>query len=230
MKFFRFRSCLKITMALPVLIIALLFNGACAAPSTPKQPSETQSNELVIRYLMAPPQVMPLRGAEMWCVATDANRSELKYEWSATGGEIQKKDEPNVILWIAPKKMGNYAITVAVTNAKGVKVTKSVTVAATDEPAQHPIVYSLTCDNCKNMMEASRFNEYKLRCVAIDPNADDELHYTWFATLGKIKENGAYATWTLGAQFGNALVTVIVTDSKGHEAIGYLAVNVSCCK
>ena len=173
---------------------------------------------------------MPLRGADIWCVATDANRSELKYEWSATGGEIQKKDEPNVILWIAPKKMGNYDITVTVTNANGVKVTQSATVKVTDEPVQHPIVYSVTCDNCKNMMEASRFNEYTLRCVAIDPNADDELHYTWFATLGKIKENGAYATWTLGAQFGNALITVVVTDSKGNQVEGYLSVNVSCCK
>ena len=230
MKFFRFYFALKVTIALPVVMAAVLFNSACAAPpSTAKQISESQSNGLIIRYLMAPPQVKPLRGAEVWCVATDANRSELKYGWSATGGEIQNREESNVILWIAPKKMGDYTITVVVTNAKGAKVTKSATVTATDEPAQHPIVYTLTCDDCKNGIEASRFNEYKLRCVAIDPNGDD-LYFTWFATLGKIKENGAYATWTLGSQFGNALITVIVTDSKGNEVEGYISVNVSCCK
>ena len=223
---------LKLISAFIVVAIATVSMVACAvAPSNklPQQPAPASNSELIIRYLTAPQQVAPLRGTEIQCVATDASGDAITYEWSATGGEIQPRKEPDTIFWLAPSKTGSYTITATVTTTKGARATRSVTVSVSSDPAQFPVIHGVTCDDCRNRIEASRFTQYTLRCEAIDPN-NDELRYTWFANLGKIKGEGAYATWTVGSQSGNALITVIVTDSKGNATEGYLAVNVSCCK
>jgi hypothetical protein len=161
-------------------------------------------------------------------VATDAGGGAISYEWSAAGGEIQARKEPESILWVAPGKEGSYTITVVVTNASGVKATRSVNIAVTKEPDQRPVIYGVKCQDCKNGVDASKFSQYTLRCDASAPSGGT-LHYTWFANLGKIKGEGASATWFTGAQYGNALITVIVADDRGNETEGYLAINVSCC-
>ena len=223
----------SLVMALVVLSIITLLTAACAAPQAAKPAPELQdSGGLVIRYLNAPKQIAPSRGGEVLAVVTDESNSALSYEWSATGGEIRKKGEEwDLVLWVAPAKTGTYTVTLVVTNAQGQKATKSVDILVTNEPAQFPVVFSVTCQDCKNSIEASRFSTYTIKCDAHEPNGGN-LSYTWFATIGKIKAegNGSYATWYTGGQYGNALITVVVTNDKGNKAEGYLAVNVSCCK
>ena len=220
-----------VIIALILLFIALLQTGACSNPdsSQPQQKiSNITSDGLTIRYLTSPKQVQPSRQKEIVCVATDICGDALHYQWSATAGTIKPQEEPDIIQWLAPDKTGIYAITVIVSNTKGDKVCRSVEINVTDESPQHPVIYAVKCESCKNSIEASRFTEYRLRCDAVDPN-QDELHYVWFTNLGKIKSNGNYATWNPGAQYGSALITVIVIDSKGNETEGYLAINVACC-
>jgi hypothetical protein len=211
----------------PVILIAIVILGSgCTTSSV--EPSEPQNSGLVIRYLTAPKQLEPSRGAEILCIATDEVDDILNYEWSATGEQIQSRKEPDSIIWIAPDKTDIYTITVVVTNTKGVKATKSVNILVTNEPPQYPVITSVTCQDCNNGIEASRNKEYIIKCDASDPTGD-KLHYTWFATIGKIKGEGANATWFTGSLYGNALITVIVADDKGNKTEGYLAVNVSCC-
>ncbi len=229
------RFCYRASMsvALAVLIMVTLLTVACAAPQAAKPASEPQdSGGLVIRYLTAPKQIMPSLGGEVLCVVTDESDGKLTYEWSATGGEIRKKGEDwDLVLWVAPAKTGTYTVTVAVTNAQGKKATRSVDILVTSEPSQSPVVLSVTCQDCKNSIEASRFSTYNIRCDAHEPTGGN-LSYTWFATIGKIKAegNGSSATWYTGGQYGNALITVIVSNDKGNKTEGYLAVNISCCK
>jgi hypothetical protein len=90
------------------------------------------------------------------------------------------------------------------------------------------MVDSVACSGCKNGTEASRWKTYEIRCDASDPNGD-ELRYTWFANMGKVRGNGPIATWQTLGQYGNALVTVIVTDEEGNKTEGYLAINIDCC-
>lgn len=228
MKSGRFCHYSKLSAALAILIIAVLLGSACTMYDALKQPSDQETKGLVIRYLTAPGQVMPSRGTDVLCVATDEDNGVLNYEWSATGGKIEVRKDPENILWIAPDKTGNYTVTVVVTNAKGIKATKSATILVTTDPPQQPVITSVTCQDCKNGIEASRFSNYNIKCDASDPTGDP-LQYTWFATIGKIKGEGPYATWFTGGQYGNALITVIVTDDKGNKTEGYLAINVSCC-
>ena len=219
----------KVAIALVILLIIVILGNACTMADESNPPAEPQNSGLVIRYLTAPKQVAPLKGDHILCVATDESNSALNYEWSASGGKIEMQKEPDEILWVAPDKTGNYTVTVAVTNAKGVKATRSVSILVTNEPPQYPEIYSVTCQDCKNGIEASRRSQYTIKCDASDPNGDP-LQYTWFATIGKIKGEGPYATWYTLGQYGNALITVIVTDDKGNKTEGYLAINVSCCK
>ncbi|HJX04043.1 MAG TPA: hypothetical protein VJ488_05750 [Dehalococcoidia bacterium] len=222
-------------LILAVIILALLagiiLTLACADGATQKttQSSDaSSSNGLIIRYLPIPNQVQPSRVIEILCVATDSQNSPLTYVWSASAGEIKPQEDPESIKWLSPIEVGIYTVTVVVSNDRGDKVQKTVDINVTDEEPQHPVIYTVKCENCTKNIEASRFSEYTLRCDAIDPN-NDELRYVWFANLGKIEAQGEYAIWTTGAQFGNALITVIVTDSQGNEATGYLAINVACC-
>ena len=222
---------LILTMAILAFLAGTMLNLACAAGATQKstQSSDVSSNNgLIIRYLPVPEQVQPSRVIEIICVATDSLNSPLTYAWSASEGEIEPQEDPESIKWLSPAEVGIYTVTVVISNDRGDKVQKTVDINVTDQEPQHPVIYTVKCENCTKNIEASRFKEYTLRCDAIDPNGD-ELRYVWFANLGKIEGHGEYANWNTGAQSGNTLITVIVTDSLGHESTGYLAVNVSCC-
>jgi len=230
MKLKKLRSHNGAAIAALLLIVIVMLGSACS--TVPRAAGGTDNSEadgLVIRYLTAPQQIAPLKGTEILCVVTDKNESALQFKWSATGGEIKPQEEqPESIKWFAPEKTGNYTISVVVTNSQGTVVTRSVTITVTDEPDQYPVIYSVTCNDCKYRTEASKLSEYAIKCEATDPNGD-ELKYTWFANLGRIKGDGPVVEWFTGSQFGNALITVIVTDPEGHETEGHLAINVSCC-
>lgn len=229
MKSGQFYNKTKLLIVLNILIIAAMLGSACTTSSTAKEELfESQNDGLVIRYLTAPKQLEPSSGTEIFCAATDSDNGELNYEWSATGGEIIIQGEPDGIVWMAPEKTGDYTITVVVTNAEGVKAMKSATIAVTSEPFEQLAIVSMTCLNCQNVIEASRFNEYYIKCDVSNPGAAT-LNYTWFATIGRITGNGPNASWFTGSQHGNALITVIVTDDKGNKTEGYLAINVNCC-
>lgn len=183
----------------------------------------------VIRYLTATKQLLPNKGTEVFCVATNNKGGPLKYEWSASGGDIKPGQEPDTINWFAPDQTGSYIITVKVTNELGVSSTESVSIMVSKEREHYPIIYGVNCTNCMNTTEASRFSKYTLKCEAVDPDGD-ELKYTWFANIGRINGDGPVVEWSTGNPYGSALITVIVSDNKGNEIEGYLGINISCCK
>jgi len=233
LNFIKIRCKLKLPTILLFLATLTIIGGACAVPAEPSQPTEQQNSPPVIHYLTAhnltaQKQVAPSSGITVRCVATDDNEDRLSYKWSATGGEIQSKGEAEDILWIAPDTAGNYTITVEVNDGKDGKAASSIILLVTNEPPRDPLISSVTCIGCRDGTEASRWKTYAVRCDASDPNGD-ELHYKWFANIGKISGNGPIVTWQTMGQYGNALITVIVTDEEGNKAEGYLAINISCC-
>ncbi len=221
---------LKLILALLVILVIVVSGNACTVGNfAASQQHSGDKDGLVIRYLLAPKEMVPQRGAEIICVVTDAHDGDLSYKWSATGGEVQSREYSDAIFWMAPRATGNYTITVVVSNAQGDRATRSVTVKVTTDPVQHPFVFSMTCRNCEDGIVASRFSEYTIRCDVL-PQIEGEAHYMWFASLGRIEGDGPQAVWRTGSQYGNALITVIVTDDEGNEFEGYLAINVNCCK
>ncbi len=211
---------------LTLMAILLILLSACTTYSVTPQPPEPESTAPVIHDLKAPKQVAPSSSSQISCVATSENDDALSYEWSATGGELEGKADSAI--WMAPDTTGDYTVTVVVTDGKGDKATGSVNITVTLKPNRPPAVDSMTCLNCSNGIEASRWKTYYIVCDASDPEGD-ELNYSWLATIGKIEGEGDYIVFRTFGEYGNALITVIVTDDKGNEAEGYLAINISCC-
>ena len=157
-----------VAVAALILVVTVMLGSACSmVPGAAGSTDNSEADGLVIRYLTAPQQIAPLKGTDIICVVTDKNEGTLQYDWSATGGEIKPQEEPESIKWFAPEKTGNYTISVVVTDSQGARVTRSVTIAVTNEPDQYPIIYSVTCNDCKYRTEASKLSTYDIKCENI---------------------------------------------------------------
>jgi hypothetical protein len=211
---------------LALLSILMTVCSACTTPTVPAPYHEPQNDAPVILYLRAQKQVAPLETSQIRCFTAESNDYMLNYEWSATGGQIQGKGD--IVAWTAPDTTGEYTITVVVSNSKGGKATSSVTILVTHEPNRPPIVHSVTCPDCTNGTQASKWKTYSIQCDASDPESD-VLSYEWSVTIGKISGEGRLVTWQTFDQSGYAVIMVKVRDDKGNEAEGNLAINISCC-
>jgi hypothetical protein len=217
-------------MLLACLLALIIIHSGCQTSTAPPQyqePQQEPQNEApVILYLRAQKQIAPLETSQVRCFTAESNDYMLNYEWSATGGQIQGKGD--IVAWTAPDATGEYTITVVVSNSKGSKATSSVTILVTKEPNRSPIVHSVTCQDCVNGIIASKWKTYSIQCDASDPEGDN-LTYQWSATIGKITGDGPLVTWQTFDQSGHDVIRVKVTDDKGNEAEGNLAIDIHCC-
>ncbi len=210
--------------------ILVIVGSACTTPTVPAparyhEPQQADT-PVIINSLRAQKEVAPSETLRISCGATAENTAIASYEWSATGGQIQGKGD--VVAWTAPDTLGDYAITVVVRDNKDGKATSSVTITVTDKPNRPPIIHGVTCPDCTNGTQASKWKTYSIQCDASDPEGD-VLSYEWSVTIGKISGEGYLVTWQTTDQSGYAVIMVKVRDSKGNEAEGRLAINISCC-
>lgn len=226
MKFARLGSRPQWAILLACLATLITVHSACQMSTAPLQHQEPQNDAPVILYLRAQKQIAPLETSQIRCFTAENNDYMLNYEWSATGGQIQGKGD--IVAWTAPDTTGEYTITVVVSNNKGGKATSSVTILVTHEPNRPPIVHSMTCQDCTNGIEASRWKSYSILCDASDPEGDN-LTYQWSVTIGEIIGDGRLVTWQTFDESGYAVIMVKVKDDKDNEAEGNLAINISCC-
>lgn len=208
------------------LAILMVIFGACTKSPAPPQAQGPKNDAPVIHYLRVQKQVAPAETLRITCAVVDKNDDILSYDWSTSGGQVQGRGDK--VVWTAPSTTGSYTITVVVSDGKGGKATSSATILVTDKPNRSPVVSSVTCQDCTNGTQASRWKTYSIRCDASDPEGSN-LSYQWSATMGKINGEGRLAIWTTLSQYGYAVIKVIVTDDKGNEAEGYLSANISCC-
>ncbi len=207
---------LYITLCVTAVLLVLNTSGGGCAPDGDKAP--------VIRSIEVPKEVMPLFNTPLYCNAFAAGI--LTYAWSATGGVIQGSGTD--VIWISPKELGEYTITVVVKDEKGNTAQESARITVVGTLAEELAVVSMECLDCPNKIEASKWKNYLIRCTV---NVVDwtKLTYAWTATIGKIDGQGREANWQTFGQYGNSLIKVIVSDPNGKKAEGFLAVNISCC-
>jgi len=212
MKKFRLYSSLFLVVG---LFLTAVFAGSCAPPS---------DQVLVIRSIEAPQEVMPQFNASLYCNASIG--LDGVYSWSATGGTIQGSGAQ--VIWISPKEIGEYTITVIVKDGKGNAAQESARINVVGTLAEELAVVSMECVDCPNRIEASKWKNYLIRCTV---NVTDwtKLTFDWTASIGKIEGQGKEATWQTFGQYGNSLIKVVVSDPEGRKAEGFLAVNISCC-
>jgi hypothetical protein len=200
----------KLITSLTVLAVTILFISGCGSPNQPPAITSLQAEREL---------VLPVESCQVECVASDPEGGELNYEWHASGGNIS--GEGVTITWIAPDEVGEYVVSVNVTDGDGNSATQSVTITVVTE--NHP----------PEIVDLSASEEWivpsgncTISCEASDPD-NDSLSYEWLASGGNITGKGDTVTWVAPEDIGDYNITVVVTDGLGGEDSASLSITVS---
>ncbi|MBA7503686.1 hypothetical protein ES706_02299 [subsurface metagenome] len=195
--------------SLTVLAVTILFIGGCVPANQPP----------VITSLQAECElVLTLESCQVECVASDPEGGELNYKWNASGGSIS--GEGATTTWIAPDEVGEYVVSVNVTDGDGNWATQSVTIAVREN--RWPEIVDLRASEEWIMPSGN----CTINCEASDPD-NDSLSYEWLASGGNIMGKGDTVTWVAPEDIGNYTITVVVTDEFGGEGSASLSIKVA---
>jgi len=208
--FFKANKWITSLTVLAVLAVTILFIGGCAPPNQPP----------AITSLQAERELVLLVGScQVECVASDPEGGELNYEWHASGGSMS--GEGATTTWIAPDEVGEYVVSVNVTDGDGNSATQSVTITVVRENHPPEIAdlraseeWFVPSGNCA------------ISCEASDPD-NDSLSYEWLAGEGNITGEGDTVTWVAPEDIGDYNITVVVTDGLGGEDSASLSITVA---
>lgn len=196
--------------SLTVLAVTILFISGCVPPNQPPVITSLQAEREL---------VLPVGSCQVECVASDPEGGELNYEWHASGGNIS--GEGATTTWIAPDEVGEYVVSVNVTDGDGNSATQSVTITVVRENHPPEIVdlraseeWIIPSGNCT------------ISCEASDPD-NDSLSYEWLASGGNITGKGDTVTWVAPEDIGDYNITVVVTDELGGEDSASLSITVA---
>jgi hypothetical protein len=177
-----------------LLILALLAGGGCFN----KAPTITSLNP-------SANSVGRGESCTISCVASDPDGDAITYSWSATAGSISGTGSS--VTWTAPGTIGNYSITVSVSDGKAAAVSESCNIQVANSA---PIITALNASETELAPSAS----CTIGCVASDPDGDS-LSYAWSASGGSISGTGAAVNWTAPASEGTYTISVTVSDGQG---------------
>ena len=212
------------------LIVAILIMGGC-----------TPANQLpIISSLMANQErVESADILQIECTASDPDGDELSYSWSTDSGHIS--GEGSTASWTAPDEPGDYILTVQVTDGRDGEATSQliISVEAPNDPptieslivtAEHIYLEETTAGFTTQdvVYKALNGREYKIECVASDPDGD-KLTFEWLADGGEWHGEGAIATWHSPPEKGEVTLIVKVSDGRGDLAIESVVFVVTTC-
>jgi len=161
-----------------------------------------------ILSLTAQPETLKPEGISLiTCQAQDPDEESLSYEWSASEGSIQ--GEGAHVRYKAPSFPGKYLLEVTLTDERGAKVKRSLTIAV-QPPNRPPEITSLVAD--PDTVEAGKTT--LITCQAQDPDGDS-LSYKWSASAGSIKGSGSQVRYKSPSSPGTCLLEIMVTDQEG---------------
>lgn len=196
--------------SLTVLAVAILFISGCGSVNQPPAITSLQAEREL---------VLPVESCQVECVASDPEGGELNYEWYASGGSISGEEATTI--WIAPDEVGEYVVSVNVTDGDGNSATQSVTITVVRE--NHP----------PEIVDLSASEEWivpsgncTVSCEASDPD-NDSLSYEWLASGGNVTGKGDTVTWVAPEDIGDYNITVVVTDGLEGEDSASLSITVS---
>ena len=180
------------------------------------------------------PLVIVSSSCQIECDAEDVDGDELRYEWSASEGDISGTS--HIVMWTAPEASGICDITVKVMDDLGGEDIRSLSINVT--PNELPIIEELivTPDDPDYFKEYTwdpyriyRSERCEIECVAYDPEGD-ELSYKWSANGGSISGEGSTITWTAPREEEDVTIAVTVSDSNGGMATESTLFRVECSK
>jgi hypothetical protein len=175
----------------------------------------------------------PSSNLNVTCTASDRDGDELRYNWSASGGNITGTGPE--ITWTAPEEIGVYDITVVVDDGHDGEDTSSVILIAANGTL--PIIEDLIVTAEHKYLKKTttgykvgKGKEYDIECIS--SNTSGELVYVWSYDGGEISGEGSMITWTAPYTSGEVTVMVVVFDVAGYmdnESIVFTVVPCSSC-
>ncbi len=222
-------------------LAAILVLGACTAPTvqTPSIPVQPAIVYPMIRNIAGAVEYYPNQENVLICACSDPDGGPLTYAWTAEKGTI--KGEGQRVNWVPPDELGEYLITVKVTNEKGKEETfsKKFNVVAPPPPPEDKTIYlKLTPPGSSVSRATGRVRSFfvsEIQCEVPGANPS-EFTYAWTANGGKLMAEGldeGKATrvgWLAPGAGGNYLVKVTVSDKAGNRAEGEITFEVLCCR
>jgi hypothetical protein len=196
-------------ISITVLAVTILFIGGCIPTNHPPVITSLQAEREM---------VLPAGSCQVECVASDPEGGELIYEWQASGGNIS--GEETIATWAAPDEVGEYVVSVNVTDVDGNSATQSVNIVVRENRSPEIVDFRAS----KEWVVPS--GNCTIICEASDPD-NDSLSYEWLASGGNIKGKGDTVTWFAPQETGNYTVTVVVTDELGGESSASLSIRVA---
>ncbi len=190
--------------------------GSNTPTASPSQPAASQ--DPVIKNLTAnPASVKQDEITELRCEATDPAGSDLEYVWTSNGGVFSGQQNKNQfwVNWRAPKQDGTFNLTVTVKNAKGLTVSKTLTmVIGANRP---PIVSGVTVSPATPVPGET----CTLTAAATDPDSD-ALTYKWLSNNDPITSVGNnIGTWIAPNADGVYDLQVEASDGKDNGKTTY---------
>ncbi len=168
----------------------------------------------VIEEIIADLDTVGVEGiVTLTCDVTDGDTDieDLTFEWSSHIDNFIDGDDEQTVRWQAPTEVGDYNITVSVSDGgEPVTATKSINVFIGERAPEIIDTYSTLSVIDTNTVAV-------LTCIAVDPNGD-EIIYTWSATDGSFEgENGHLGyqvEWKSPLIDGSVSITVIASDGE----------------
>jgi len=223
---------------------AALMLAACAAPApvvnippTPPPPAVPQP---VIRNIAGLSEWNPNVESALSCAVSDPEGNPLTFTWTAEKGII--KGEGQKVSWVPPNEIGEYEITVKVTNGKGgeASFSKRFSVVNPAPPEPDKTIYlKLSIPSANPVIAQGRIRSFFTAEIQCDVEGRDpaELTYTWAAGGGKLvgiglNEGRASRVGWIAPQGGEEKykVYVLVADKAGNQAVGEVDFEVLCCR
>jgi hypothetical protein len=196
-------------ISVTVLAVTILFIASCIPANQPPVITSLQAEREM---------VLTLERCQVECVASDPEGGELSYEWHASGGNISSEEA--IATWVAPDEVGEYVVSVNVTDVDGNSATQSVNIVVRENRSPEIVDFGAS----KEWVVPS--GNCTIICEASDPD-NDSLSYEWLASGGNITGKGDTVTWVAPEETGNYTVTVVVTDELGGESSASLSIRVA---
>jgi hypothetical protein len=218
-------------------IVTLLVITLFAACSGGKPDVQKANRAPVIESITYAKDSMAKMDNDIVCRASDADGDSLEYQWSDSMGNSIGKGP--AILWVSPDTMGNYSVTLKVSDTKGGEASQVFDIRVlnnADGSSAAPVNLLIKLPSDKIVADN---RTVKVGTVTrVNCNLDNidskKLTYTWNVSGGNIKGEGkkeprGTAFWTAPPATGLYDVTVDINDEEGHTARGLVTFDVFCC-
>ncbi|MHB8084230.1 MAG: PKD domain-containing protein [Dehalococcoidia bacterium] len=227
-------------LCVPLFIIGSAFILLVGCSSAPQSVATPPAAEPVSQPVAEPPIIKGIVGTLEWapssrgtltCVARDPWATKMTYKWSVDKGTLQ--GEGSQVTWTAPDTVGEYTVTVKVTNEAGAQATQSRTFKVVPNPLRSQpedttiyLKFTLPSSGPVTVSKRVRYDIVSdIECTF--PNADpNQLTIVWSAPVGKLIGDGiedgkaSRVGWLPPGVPGQYTVNVQVSDKMGRTATG----------